>query len=123
MRFKGVAGSFYLRDDFNPNVLLVATRYRHCPNPLDSHQSRLVASLPDPPLFCGVHEKPTRPLITRRSLKRWQSTIQTLSFVTTLSRRGNGWTGMREGSPAWWKERVCTVANLSVYLCGNGGVI
>ncbi len=99
VRFKGVAGSFYLRDDFSRDVLFVATGTGIAP--IRSMLLDLfIASLPDPPRSSGDCEA-NATSITRRSLKRWQSTIRTSHSLRRYRARRIGGQGMREGSPAW----------------------
>ncbi|MDE3225331.1 MAG: hypothetical protein KGN30_07975, partial [Nitrospirota bacterium] len=44
-------------------------------------------------------------------------------FITTLSRPEPGWTGSTGRVTKLVADRVASVANLSVYLCGNSGMI
>jgi NAD(P)H-flavin reductase len=45
------------------------------------------------------------------------------SCITTLSRPEPGWIGATGRVTKLVEERVLSVANLAVYLCGNGGMI
>src|SRR5438445_249370 len=45
------------------------------------------------------------------------------SFITTLSRPEDGWTGERGRVTPLVEARIASVQNLAVYLCGNEGMI
>jgi NAD(P)H-flavin reductase len=45
------------------------------------------------------------------------------SFVTTLSQPGPGWKGFNGRVTSLVQDRITSVHNLAVYLCGNGAMI
>jgi NAD(P)H-flavin reductase len=45
------------------------------------------------------------------------------SCVTTLSRPDKGWTGAEGRVTTYIEKEINSIKNLSVYLCGNGGMI
>ena len=120
-QFKGPAGHFYLRDDPNRELLFVASGTGIAPI-----RSMLLANAechdPRPAtLFWGLRSQ--RDLYDQEELAELSSRIQTLTVVTTLSRPDPGWSGESGRVLRLIEERITSVKNLSVYLCGNSGMI
>ncbi|HMU54469.1 MAG TPA: FAD-binding oxidoreductase [Nitrospira sp.] len=121
VRFKGPAGSFYLREDPNRRMLCVATGTGIAPL-----RSMIVSELerqnPQPvTLFWGLRYE--RDLYYRDELEALASRFPRFSFVTCLSRPGPDWTGVRGRVTDLVREQVTSVRDLAVYLCGNGAMI
>jgi NAD(P)H-flavin reductase len=121
VRFKGVAGTFYLRDDLGRDLLFVATGTGIAPI-----RSMLLDLFSRPygrsaTLLWGLRSE--RDLYYQNELEAWAKRYPNFSFLTTLSRPENGWTGRVGRVTRLVEERVSTVANLSVYLCGNSTMI
>lgn len=119
-RFKGPAGSFYLRED-ERDLLFVATGTGIAP-----FLSMLAAELHRPAarrirLFWGLRSQ--RDLYYQDELAELSREHSRFSYVTTLSRPEPGWTGPTGRVTAHIETSVPKVNNLSVYLCGNGAMI
>jgi len=72
-------------------------------------------------LFWGLRYE--RDLYYGDELEVLASRFPRFSFVTCLSRPGPGWTGARGRVTELVQERVSSVRDLAVYLCGNGAMI
>jgi NAD(P)H-flavin reductase len=120
-QFTGPAGSFYLREDGSRAHLLVATGTGIAP--LWSMLYTLVEHGVSRPviLFWGLRSR--RDLYYQDELARLASAHPNFSFLTTLSRPENGWAGERGRVTRLVEERIASVKDLAVYLCGNGGMI
>jgi NAD(P)H-flavin reductase len=121
VRFKGVAGSFYLRDDPHRDVLFVATGTGIAP--IRSMLLDLLGRRTDRSvrLFWGVRTQ--RDLYYQEELQQLVRLHRNFTFVMTLSRPAEGWTGEIGRVTHLVRDRISTVADLSVYLCGNGSMI
>lgn len=121
VRFKGPAGSFYLREDANRHMLCVATGTGIAP--LRSMiATELERQRPNPvTLFWGLRYE--RDLYYRDELEALASRFPRFSFVTCLSQPGPDWPGVRGRVTELVQERVSSVRDLAVYLCGNGAMI
>jgi len=121
VRFKGPAGSFYLREDSNRHMLCVATGTGIAPlrsmivSELERQSSQPVT------LFWGLRYE--RDLYYRDELDALVSRFPRFSFVTCLSQPGPVWTGIKGRVTDLVRERVRSVGQLAVYLCGNGAMI
>ncbi len=119
--FKGPAGAFYLREDGERDLLFVATGTGIAPlrsmilAQLERGQSRSVT------LFWGLRSQ--RDLYWQEELAALAAAHPNFSFVTTLSKPESGWEGTSGRVTALIDERVSSVANLAVYLCGGSGMI
>lgn len=119
--FKGPAGAFYLRDDGARDLLFVATGTGIAPlrsmilAQLERGESRSVT------LFWGLRSQ--RDLYWQEELATLAADHPKFSFVTTLSRPDPGWEGASGRVTALVDERVSSVKNLAVYLCGGSGMI
>ncbi|MDF0645376.1 MAG: FAD-binding oxidoreductase [Nitrospira sp.] len=121
VRFKGPAGSFYLREDAKRQMLCVATGTGIAPlrSMIATELER--QSLQPVTLFWGLRYE--RDLYYREELEAWTSRFPRFSFVTCLSQPGPSWTGARGRVTELVKERVGSVRDLAGYLCGNGAMI
>ncbi|MBI3604387.1 MAG: hypothetical protein HY205_08095 [Nitrospirae bacterium] len=124
-QFKGPAGAFYLKDDGTRDLLFVATGTGIAPvrSMLDhlfergfSHSSTL---------YWGLRSQ--RDLYYQDELAALASRHKNFRFITTLSRPEPGpqagWSGATDRVTKLVEERVSSVSNLAVYLCGNSGMI
>jgi NAD(P)H-flavin reductase len=120
-RFNGPAGSFYLREDDSRAHLFVATGTGIAPLRsmlyafLERGNSRPVS------LYWGLRNE--RDLYYQDELGRLANAHSNFSFITTLSRPESGWAGERGRVTRLVEERITSVQDLAVYLCGNGGMI
>lgn len=119
--FKGPAGSFFLRDDSRRTLLFVATGTGIAPframllTQFERHAGQPLM------LLWGLRYE--RDVYYQQELSEWAARYPTFSFVTTLSQPGPEWTGARGRVTALLEERVTSVRDLAVYLCGNGDMI
>jgi NAD(P)H-flavin reductase len=119
--FKGPAGSFYLREDPSRHLLFVATGTGIAPlrsmllTQLERNTGQPVT------VFWGLRYE--RDLYYQDEMTAWASRYPKFSFVTTLSQPGPDWTGARGRVTSLIRERVTSVGDLAVYLCGNGDMI
>ncbi|ULA69486.1 MAG: FAD-binding FR-type domain-containing protein [Nitrospira sp.] len=119
--FKGPAGAFYLRDDGARDLLFVATGTGIAPL-----RSMILAQLQREPnrpvtLFWGLRSQ--RDLYWQDEWAALTAIHSNLTVVTTLSRPEPGWQGATGRVTALVDERVRSVANLAVYLCGGSEMI
>jgi CDP-4-dehydro-6-deoxyglucose reductase, E3 len=119
--FKGPAGSFFLRDDPAKHLLFVATGTGIAP--FRSMLLTLLERNTGQPLtlFWGLRYE--RDLYYQDELADWAARYPPFNFVTTLSRPGPAWQGGKGRVTALVQERITSVRDLSVYLCGNGAMI
>ena len=119
--FKGPAGSFYLKDDGTRDLLFVATGTGIAPirsmilAQLERGTSQAVT------LFWGLRSQ--RDLYYQEEFQSLAGQHPRFSFVTTLSKPEAGWTGATGRVTALVQDRITSVRNLTVYLCGNSGMI
>ncbi|MET0514124.1 MAG: FAD-binding oxidoreductase [Nitrospiraceae bacterium] len=119
-QFKGPAGSFYVRDDHR-DLLLVATGTGIAP-----FRSMVLSELEKPisrqvKLVWGLRSQ--RDLYYQEEFADLSRTHPRFTFVTALSRPDPGWTGVTGRVTTYLETHVDEVKNVSVYLCGNGGMI
>lgn len=119
--FKGPAGAFYLRDEGTKDLLFVATGTGIAPT-----RSMILAQLQRQPdrmvtLFWGLRSQ--RDLYWQDELADWASAHANFTAVTTLSRPEPGWQEASGRVTALVEERISSVRNLAVYLCGGNGMI
>jgi NAD(P)H-flavin reductase len=119
--FKGPAGAFYLRDDGARDLLFVATGTGIAPL-----RSMILAQLQREPnrpvtLFWGLRSQ--QDLYWQDEWAALAAIHSNLTVVTTLSRPEPGWQGPTGRVTTLVDERVRSVANLAVYLCGGSGMI
>jgi CDP-4-dehydro-6-deoxyglucose reductase, E3 len=121
IQFKGPTGAFYLRDDPAREILFVATGTGIAPlrSMLYTLSER---GFPRPgTLYWGLRSQ--RDLYYQDELEALARAHPNFSFITTLSRAENGWTGERGRVTPLVEARIASVHNLAVYLCGNEGMI
>ncbi len=121
VQFKGAAGHFYLREDPGRELLFVATGTGIAPI-----WSMLLANAerPNPTpatLFWGLRSQ--RDLYLQEELIALAKRQPTFSFVITLSRPDPGWSGEAGRVTRLVEERIASVKNRAVYLCGNSSMI
>jgi CDP-4-dehydro-6-deoxyglucose reductase, E3 len=121
IHFKGPAGNFYLRDDPNRELLFVASG-----TGIATIRSMLLANAerPDPrpaTLLWGLRSQ--RDLYYQDELAELTRRTPTLAAITTLSRPELGWPGESGRVLRLIEERITSVKNLAVYLCGNSAMI
>lgn len=120
-QFKGPAGNFYVRDEPEKDLLFIATGTGIVPIWSMLHD-RLEQGFARPiTLFWGLRGQ--RDLYYQDKLAALAKRHASFSYVTTLSRPEPGWTGTTGRVTNVVEERVTSVANLAVYLCGNSGMI
>ncbi|MCI0428182.1 MAG: FAD-binding oxidoreductase [Nitrospiraceae bacterium] len=121
VHFKGPAGNFYLREDPGREPLFIASGTGIAPI-----RSMLLADAerPDPKLatlFWGLRGQ--RDLYYQEELAELTRRTPTLTAITTLSRPEPGWPGESGRVLRLIEERIASVKNLAVYLCGNSAMI
>ncbi|MBX3328917.1 MAG: hypothetical protein KF722_00835 [Nitrospira sp.] len=121
VRFKGPTGSFTLREDPTKRMLFVATGTGIAP-----FRSMILSQLERDGtqpliLFWGVRSE--RDLYYQDEFKDLADRYPQFSFVMTLSQPGPEWIGVRGRVSSLVQERVASVQDLAVYLCGNGNMI
>jgi NAD(P)H-flavin reductase len=119
--FKGPAGNFYLREDQGRGLLFIASGTGIAPI-----RSMLLANAerPDPrqaTLFWGLRSQ--RDVYYQDELVDLIGRTPTLTAITTLSRPEPGWSGESGRVLRLIEERIASVTNFSVYLCGNSAMI
>jgi len=119
--FKGPAGHFYLREDPGRELLFVASGTGIAPI-----RSMLLANAersdPRPAtLFWGLRSQ--RDLYDQEELAELSRRTPTFTAITTLSRPDPGWSGSSGRVLKLIEERISSVKNLAVYLCGNSAMI
>jgi NAD(P)H-flavin reductase len=120
-QLKGPAGSFYLRDDPRRELLFIASGTGIAPI-----RSMLLANAERPDarpatLFWGLRSQ--RDLYYQEELTELTRRTPTFTTITTLSRPEPGWSGESGRVLRLIEERVSSVKNLAVYLCGNSAMI
>jgi CDP-4-dehydro-6-deoxyglucose reductase, E3 len=119
--FKGPAGHFYLRDDPGRDLLFIAGGTGIAPI-----RSMLLTNAEHPQprpatLFWGLRSQ--RDLYYQEEMAELSSQTPALTVVTTLSRPEPGWSGESGRVLRLIEERIASVKNLAVYLCGNSAMI
>jgi CDP-4-dehydro-6-deoxyglucose reductase len=119
--FKGPAGNFYLREDPGRERLFIASGTGIAPI-----RSMLLANAerPDPrpaTLFWGLRGQ--WDLYYQEELAELTRRTPTLTAITTLSRPKPGWSGESGRVLRLIEERIASVKDLAVYLCGNSAMI
>lgn len=119
--FKGPVGSFFLREDPHKRILFVATGTGIAP-----FRSMLLTqlernSLQPVTLMWGLRYEDD--LYYQDEFRALADGHPQFSFVTTLSRPGPTWSGITGRVSGLIQERVTSVQDLAVYLCGNGDMI
>jgi len=118
--FKGPVGSFVLHDS-SRDLLFVATGTGIAPfrsmlwSLADRSSSRRIT------LLWGLRSESD--VYYQNELLRLRERLPYFSVVTTLSRPTGGWCGAVGRVSALVEARITDVANLEVFLCGNGAMI
>jgi NAD(P)H-flavin reductase len=120
-RFKGPAGHFYLREDPQRRLLFVATGTGIAPiwSMILTNRNR-VDSRPAT-LYWGLRSQ--RDLYLQEELMECVERMPNFTAVTTLSRPEPGWSGEVGRVLRLIEERIESVKDLAVYLCGNSSMI
>jgi NAD(P)H-flavin reductase len=120
-QFKGPTGNFYLRDDLARDHLFVATGTGIAP--IQSMLLNLFVreTAGSVTLYWGLRSQ--RDLYYQDELEAWARAYPKFSFITTLSRPEDGWSGERGRVTPLVEKRIASVKNLAVYLCGNSGML
>lgn len=120
-QFKGPAGTFRLRDDPARDHLFVATGTGVAPI------RAMLLALFEQDAACAVTLlwglRSRRDLYYQDELAAWARAHPKFTFTTTLSRPEDGWPGERGRVTRLVEERIASVRNLAVYLCGNSGML
>ncbi|MEK7293601.1 MAG: FAD-dependent oxidoreductase, partial [Nitrospirota bacterium] len=120
-KFKGPAGNFYLRNDPAKDLLFVATGTGIVPiwsmlhDRLERERDRSIT------LFWSLRSQ--KDLYYQDELAALARKHANFTAFTTLSRPEPGWTGAAGRVTRLIDEHVRSVANLSVYLCGNSSML
>jgi CDP-4-dehydro-6-deoxyglucose reductase len=120
-QFKGPAGAFYLHDDHDRDRLFVATGtgiapFRSMLLTLFERGTHSAVTL-----FWGVRNE--RDLYYQDELEALARAYPNFHLTMTLSRPTEGWAGEVGRVTRLVEERVPSVQNLAVYLCGSGGML
>jgi CDP-4-dehydro-6-deoxyglucose reductase, E3 len=121
VEFKGPAGAFYLHEDHGRHNLFVATGtgiapFRSMLPPLLSRDPLCAVTL-----FWGLRSE--RDLYYQDELEALARTHPNFQYLMTLSRPKEVWTGEVGRVTRLVEERVPSVNNLAVYLCGSSGML
>jgi NAD(P)H-flavin reductase len=120
-RFKGPAGTFYLRDEPDRDVLLIATGTGIAPFRsmlLDLADRRFPRAVT---LYWGLRSQ--RDLYYQDQLAALAVRLPNFTAVITLSRPEPGWAGETGRVTRLAETRLQSVKDLAVYLCGNSGML
>jgi NAD(P)H-flavin reductase len=120
-QFKGPAGHFHLREDPGRELLFIASG-----TGIGPIRSMVLANAerldPKPAtLFWGLRSQ--RDLYYQEELLALRKRSPTFTAITTLSRPEPGWAGESGRVLRLIEERIDSVKNLSVYLCGHSAMI
>lgn len=118
--FRGPVGSFTLRDS-SRDLLFVATGTGIAPLRSMLHALADVQSERSVTLFWGVRSE--RDLYYQDELAELRRQLPRFSFIMTLSRPTGEWQGVTGWVSSLVEQRITSVENLDVYLCGNAAMI
>jgi NAD(P)H-flavin reductase len=118
--FKGPVGSFTLRDSAR-DILFVATGTGIAPIRSMLRALTEAGSTRRITLLWGLRSE--RDLYYQDELTDLRDRLPQFSFTTTLSQPGANWSGAAGRVVPLVVSEIDTVANLDVYLCGNGSMI
>jgi NAD(P)H-flavin reductase len=121
VEFKGAAGTFYLRDEPDRDLLFVATGTGIAPFRSMLHDLADRRFPRGVTLYWGLRRQ--RDLYYQDELAVLAGRLAGFTAVTTLSRPEPGWTGEVGRVTQLAEERIRSVENLAVYLCGNSGML
>jgi CDP-4-dehydro-6-deoxyglucose reductase, E3 len=119
--FKGPAGNFYLREDAGRHLVFVATGTGIAPL-----RSMILAQFERPTdqpvtLFWGLRNECD--LYYQDELAEGTRRYPNFSYETILSKPGPAWRGAKGRVTSLVQERITSVQNLALYLCGRGDMI
>lgn len=119
--FTGPTGTFCLPQHPQRELLFVATGTGIAP--IRSMLLSLAERHLDVPatLFWGLRSE--RDVYYQDELKHLQDQLPHFSFVTTLTRPAEGWTGAVGRVTSLVESRIGSVANLEAFVCGGDGMI
>ncbi|MGH7259210.1 MAG: FAD-binding oxidoreductase [Nitrospiraceae bacterium] len=120
-QFKGPAGNFYIRDEPTKDLLFVATGTGIVPIWSMLHDRFERGGTRSITLLWGLRGQ--KDLYYQDELRALTARHANFTSLTTLSRPEPGWTGTTGRVTKLVEERVSSVSNLAVYLCGNSGMI
>ena len=120
-QFKGPAGSFYLRDDPGRELLFIASGTGIAPIRSMLLANAECSSARPATLFWGLRSQ--RDVYYQEELTELTKRTPTLTAIMTLSRPEPGWSGSSGRVLRLIEERIASVKNLAVYLCGNSAMI
>lgn len=121
VRFTGPAGAFYLRHDPTKRIVCVATGTGIAPF-CSIIPSYLEGNAPQPlSLFWGIRSE--RDLYYQYEFQNLADRYHQFSWTVTLSQPGAAWTGARGRVSGLIEERITSVRDVAVYLCGNDKMI
>jgi NAD(P)H-flavin reductase len=119
--FKGPAGAFYLRDNGGRDLLFVATGTGIAPLRSMILAQLERASTQSVTLFWGLRSR--RDIYLQEELRALTLAHPKFSYVTTLSQPELEWEGAGGRVTTLIDQRITSVSNLAVYLCGGNGMI
>ncbi len=121
--FVGPLGSFFLRRPLHPHLYFVATGTGLVP--MRAMIKDLISTGEindcDVTLYFGVRSEAD--LFETAELQRWNDRFPRFTFVPTLSRPGEGWTGARGRVTDHLAAIDFPVDDMQIYLCGNGAMV
>lgn len=120
-QFKGLAGNFYVRDEPTKDLLFVATGTGIVPIWSMLHDRLERGFARSITLLWGLRSQ--RDLYYQDELAALTKQHANFTAITTLSRPEPGWTGTAGRVSKLAEERISSVANLAVYLCGNSAML
>jgi NAD(P)H-flavin reductase len=121
VEFKGAAGTFYLRDEPDRDLLFIATGTGIAPFRSMLHDLADRRFPRGVTLYWGLRRQ--QDLYYQDELEALAGRLPGFTAVTTLSRPEPGWTGETGRVTRLAEERVRSVKHLAVYLCGNSGML
>ncbi|MCX5516795.1 CDP-6-deoxy-delta-3,4-glucoseen reductase [Kaistia algarum] len=113
-------GSFFLRDDFRP-LILVATGTGLAP--IKSIVEALFDDPTPPPVALYWGMRTEADLYLHREIESWAERLEDFRYIPVLSRAGEGWQGRRGYVQDAVVEDVDDLEEHAVYLCGSPGMI
>jgi NAD(P)H-flavin reductase len=119
----GPLGSFFLRRPLHPHLYLVATGTGLVP--LRAMVKEMVSSgelrKHDVTLLWGCRTEAD--LFETSELRRWSERFERFTFLPTLSRAGESWTGARGRVTDHLRQWDLPIDDMQIYICGNGAMI
>ena len=113
-------GSFFLRDDFRP-LIMVATGTGLAP--IKSIIEALMDDPAPPPVALYWGMRTEADLYLHDEILSWAEKLEDFRYVPVLSRPSDGWTGRRGYVQDAVVEDVDDIEEHAIYLCGSPGMI